>query len=266
MKRFAIFIVLAFAVLPLCTKGIAATKKEFHAIAVVYPPFTLKETTEHGMSWELSKAALETQGYKVSVVFAPWARAYSDTRDGKYDGILIAYWTKERSELFVYHDHPIAFVTTGFFKKKGRNDIKYTGNLGDVSSFNIGVERLASMGEEFDKADYLKKTFLADSSRALKMVYKERLDLGVAGFEYSRANLKRIEKLPEFEGIINGIEFIQPPFARRPVYLMISKKAPDFEQKLKDLNAGLEKIRTNGVFKKILKKHDISVTDYFPEN
>ena len=242
-----------------------AAEKIFHAVAVAYPPFTLRETTEHGMSWELSKTALETQGYNVSVEFAPWARAFSDTKDGKYDGLLIAYWTKERAELFVYHDHPVALVATGFFKKKERKDIKYTGNLSDVSSFDIGVERNASMGEEFDKADHLNKIFVNESKQILKMVYLGNIDLGVAGFEYSRYNLKNIEKLTGFEGIINGIEFIQPPFARRPVYLMISKKTPNFKQKLKDLNAGLEKIRTNGVFKSILKKHGISVTEYFPE-
>nr|NQU93628.1 transporter substrate-binding domain-containing protein [Bacteroidota bacterium] len=265
MKRLAIFLALVLTVILLYPKGIVAVEKNFHAVAVAYPPFTLSETTEHGMSWELSKTALETQGYNVSVEFAPWARAFSDTKDGKYDGLLIAYWTKERAELFVYHDHPVAFVATGFFKKKERKDIKYTGNLSDVSSFDIGVERNASMGEEFDKADHLNKIFVNESKQILKMVYLGNIDLGVAGFEYSRSNLKNIAKLPGFEGIINGIEFIQPPFTRRPAYLMISKKAPDFKQKLKDLNAGLEKIRTNGVFKSILKKHGISVTEYFPE-
>jgi polar amino acid transport system substrate-binding protein len=266
MNKFGlIFFLILFTILQPCTIVIIAAEKQFNATAVAYPPFTLNKTTEHGMSWELSKTALETQGYTVSVEFAPWARAFSDTKDGKYDGLLIAYWTKERAELFVYHDHPVAFVSTGLFKKKERKDIKYTGNLSDISSFDIGVERNASMGEEFDKADYLNKIFVNDSKQILKMVYLGNIDLGVAGFEYSMSNLKNIAKLPGFEGIVKGIEFIQPPFARRPAYLMISQKAPDFKQKLKDLNAGLEKIRTNGVFKSILKKYGISVAEYFPE-
>ncbi|MCP3940473.1 MAG: transporter substrate-binding domain-containing protein [Desulfobacteraceae bacterium] len=265
MKRLIIFRALVLMAILLCTKGIMAAEKYFHAIAVAHPPFTLKETTEHGMSWELSKIALETQGYNVSVKFAPWARAFSDTKDGKYDGILIAYWTKEREELFVYPDHPVAFITTGFFKKKKRKDIKYTGNFSDVSSFDIGVERSASMGEEFDKADHLNKIFVNESEQILKMVYLGNIDLGVTGFKYSRSNLNNIAKLSGFEGIINEIEFIQPPFTRRPAYLMISQKTPDFKQKLKDLNAGLEKIRTNGIFKSILKKHGISETEYFPK-
>jgi len=119
------------------------------------------------------------------------------------------------------------------------------------------------MGDEFDHAVYLNKTFVKASQQLLKMVYWEHLDIGVAGFEYSRANLMLIEKLPGFEGIGNDIEFMQPPLDRRPAFLMISKKVPDYKQKLKDLNAGLKEIRANGVFKKILKKYDISETDYF---
>jgi len=265
MKRFATFLALVLLVFLLYAERIAAAEKQFHTVAVTYPPFTLKETAEHGMSWELCKAALEKQDYKVTIDFAPWARAFSDTKDGKYDGILIAYWTKERSELFVYPDYPVAFVTTGFFKKKGRKDIRYTGNLHDLRSLDIGVERSASMGEEFDHADYLKKTFVNEASQLLKMIYLKHIDVGVAGFEYSKFSLKIIEKSSGFEGIISETEFMQPPLTRRPAFLMISKKAPDFEQKLKDLNAGFEKIRTNGVFKKILKKHGVSVTDYFPD-
>jgi polar amino acid transport system substrate-binding protein len=265
MKPFATSLALVLLVFLLYTERIAAAEKEFQAIAVAYPPFTLKETAEHGVSWELCKAALEKQGYKVSIDFAPWPRAYSDARDGKYDGILIGYWTKERSELFVYPDYPVAFVTTGFFKKKGRKDIRYTGNLRDLSSLDIGVERSASMGEEFDHAEYLQKIFVNEPSRLLKMVYLEHIDVGVAGFEYSKSNLKEIEKLPGFEGIISGTEFMQPPLTRRPAFLMISQKVPDFEQKLKDLNAGFEKIRANGVFRKILIKHGVSVSNYFPD-
>jgi polar amino acid transport system substrate-binding protein len=266
MKKFSIFFAFVMAVSPLCVKGIVAAEKQFHGIAVAYPPFTLQETTEHGMSWELSKAALKTQGYKAIIEFAPWGRAFSDSKNGKYDGVLIAYWTHDRSEYFVYPDCPIAFVTTGFFKKAGRTDITYSGDLRDISSLDIGVERGASMGELFDKADYLKKVFVNESQQLLKMVYLGRIDLGIAGFEYSRSNLRKIEKLSGFEGIRKGIEFITPPIIRRPAFLMISKTAPYYEQKLRDLNAGLKIIRTNGVFKKILKKYDIPETEYFPDN
>jgi polar amino acid transport system substrate-binding protein len=265
MKQFSLSLAITLLFLLFCTARIACAEKQFQALAVAYPPFTLEESTGHGMSWELCKAAYETQGYEVSIDFAPWARAYSDTRDGKYDGLLVAYWTIERSELFVYPDYPITFVTTGFFKKRGREDIIYNGNLGKLSSWDIGVERYASMGAEFDQADYLNKIFVSESPQLLKMVYLEHIDLGVAGFEYSRVNLKEIETLPGFEGIINGIEFMHPPLAKRPCYLMISQKAPDFEEKLINLNAGFEEIRSNGVFMEILKKYDISVTDYFQD-
>jgi len=265
MKRFDKFITLVLLILLFCTQLIAAGDKQFHAKAVNYPPFTLEDTMEHGMSWELCKAALETQGYEVSVEFAPWARAYSDTKDGEYDGLLISYWTEERSELFAYPDYPVAFVSTGFFKKKGRSDIIYSGNLRELSSYDIGVERLASMGDEFDHADFLKKTFVKASLQLLKMVYLENIDIGVAGFEYSRANLEEIDKLPGFEGIKNDIEFMQPPLDKRPAYLMISKKVPNYKQKLDDLNTGLKKIQANGVFEKILNKYDIQIADYFPE-
>ncbi len=62
MKRFATFLALVFLVFLLYTERIAAAEKRFDAVAVAHSPFTLKETTEHAMSWEICKTALEKQG------------------------------------------------------------------------------------------------------------------------------------------------------------------------------------------------------------
>ena len=256
-------LLLVFLISLVLPKIILANEKQFHTVAVNYPPFIQENSSDYGMSWNLFKAALETQGYDVSIEFAPWARAYSDTKNGKYDCLLVGYKTKERSELFAYPDYPIAYVTTGFLKKKNRTDINYTGNLRDLSSFDIGVENLASMGKEFDQADYLNKIFVKESKQLLKMIYVGNIDIGVVGFEYSIINLNEIKKLPRFKGIADNIEFMYPALDKRPAYSMISKQIPNYDQKLYDLNEGLKKIRKNGIFKKILNRYGISDNNYF---
>lgn len=43
--------------------------------------------------------------------------------------------------------------------------------------------------------------------------------------------------------------------AYKPLYIVFSKKAPGYEQKLKDFNEGLGKLQKAGTIKAIMKKY-----------
>lgn len=232
-------------------------KKYFKAIAAPFPPFTNPESENPGLAWEISKEALESQGYIVSLEFAPWARALQLAIDGEYDGLLPAYWTDERTEWFHYPS-PVAISHIGFLKLKNRTDITFSGDLKLMTAYKIGVGRGYSTSEEFDQAEYLKKVEVPSTSQILKMLWLARLDLAVGGIEYSLDYLNSINSEPDFSGIKDDIILMTPILDEREIFLVISRNASNSEEKLVDFNRGIKEIKENGTYERILHKYNVS--------
>ncbi len=253
MKRSVIF-VSVLAVLLIGTNGIQAAEKTFKAIASPFPPFTSPDIKNKGFVWDIAKTALETQGYIVTLEFSPWARALEESKNGRSDGLLPAYWTKERAQWFLY---PIPLVTihTGLMKHKSRKEIVFNGDFRSLVKLNIGVGKGYSTNDEFDKADYLNKVFATTTPQLLKMLWIGNVDMAVGGFEYSRYYLNQLDSTSKFRGIKDDIIFIEPPLKKRYAYLVISKKSPDHERKLKDFNIGMRVILLDGTYKKIIQQY-----------
>lgn len=230
--------------------------KQFRAIAAQFPPITDPDSESYGLIWEICRAALESQGYEVSLVFSPWARALREAKYAHYDGLLPAYRTEEREKWFLYSE-PISSINIGLLKHKARTDIKYDNNLTNLKGLKIGVGLGYSTSTEFDRADYLDKYKVATSSQILKMLWLGRIDLAAGGIEYSRFYLKKINKDPRYKGIADDIVVIEPPLATRGIYLLIPKKVNNAPQKLNDFNKGLKKIIADGTYDRIISKYDI---------
>lgn len=197
---------------------------------------------------EVARAALEPKGYKVSLELVPWARAVHCAKVGRCDGLYLSYYVEERKQWFVFSD-PIGELRTGFFKLKS-HDISFK-TLDDLRPYRIGMTRGAAVSEEFDKADFLEKNPVPHHTTNVKKLLRGRLDLVVAAkpvFEY----LIRTT-LPEDE--YNRIEFLEPSLSSQTLHMAISKKSANYEQKLKDFNDGLARIKADGTYDRIRRSH-----------
>ena len=59
----------------------------------------------------------------------------------------------------------------------------------------------------------------------------------------------------KFPQSANELEFLEPPLEVKPLYIVFSKKAPNYQQKTKDFNEGLDKLQKDGTIKVIMKKY-----------
>jgi len=221
-----------------------------------YPPFISEKLIKENKSWVLDvvKAALEPQGYKIEVVIKPWARALHEAKNGDHDGLYAAGWTNERLEFFEY-SMPIGQITKGFFKRKDREDVVFTGELSSLKDYKIAVGRGFITTDEFDNANYLDKLVLQNSKQGLKMLYKNRVDLVVASKEVDDYRFQ--ELMTQYPNIKQEIIFIERSLSIQILYMAVSKKAKNYQVKLRDLNIGLQKIILDGTYAKILKKHGV---------
>jgi len=254
MKLFSL-IVMFWTLLPL---SVSADDKQIRVVASPFPPMTDPALEQNGWFWEICQAALESQGYSVSITFSPWARALKEARDGRYDAITPIYRTVEREQWFLY-SQSIESIRTGFFKLSTRPDIGFSGDLTEMKSYSIGVGRGYSVSDAFDQADFLDKHEVVSTSVSLKMLWNNRLDLIVGDEQVERFTLDQINQQPAFTGIKAGVVFIEPPLQTRTLHLAISKNATDYAVKMADFNRGLQHIRDTGEYQRILERHGIAV-------
>ena len=254
-KKFIFTTLIIFLTIYNCVQASEqSSPKQFRAIAATFPPFTDPDNGDFGLAWEVSRAALESQGYEVSIKFSLWGRALVEAKNGHYDGLLPAYWTEEREQWFLYPE-PISSMSTGLLKHRARTDIKYANDLTNLKGLKIGVGRGYSASKEFDRADYLDKIEIGTTPQLLKMLWLGRIDLVTDDISLSKYYLKDIDKDPRFKGIADDIVVIGLPLATRNIYLVISKKTKDAQQKLYDLNRGLKKILDDGTYDRIIAKY-----------
>ena len=61
-----------------------------------------------------------------------------------------------------------------------------------------------------------------------------------------------VTKYPHY---LDELEFMEPPLEIKPLYIAFSKKAKDYDSKLKAFNSGLKKLEKDGSLTKIMEKH-----------
>ena len=227
MIRIVVFFVIIFL------GGISEStaEKTFIITTETFAPYIGKQFKNYGWTMEVANAALKPQGYKVILKLRPWKRALMESQKGMHDGLYLSYYVKEREEWYIYSD-PIGEVRTGFYKIKDRN-ISYK-TLQDLIPYKIGLTRGAAVCPKFDKADFLRKEFTTADTQSLKKLLMGRIDL-YAGSELVAKYFINTDISPMDR---NKFEFMEPPLSIQKLHMAVSKKAPDYMQKLKDFNLG----------------------------
>lgn len=197
---------------------------------------------------EVARAALEPQGYDVELELVPWARAVRCAKSGRCDGLYLSYHVEARTEWAAFSD-PIGELRTGLFKLKS-SDISFE-TLEDLRPYRIGITRGAAVSDEFDSADFLQKDPVPHDSANIKKLLRGRVDMVVAAEPVLKHLIRTT--LPEAEH--DKFEFMSPHLSVQTLHMAISKNSPDYDAKLRDFNEGLARIKADGTYEAIRRKH-----------
>ncbi len=195
---------------------------------------------------DISKEALKRVGYEVKIRFVPWERAMREAQSGKVDGIIGAWYKKERTEFFEYTD-VVNTQTLILFKRTGQ-EIEYK-TLMDLKDYTFGVVRGWTYTKEFDNADFLQKEVVSKSKQNILKLIHGRVDI-VPEVKEEVEELMNSE-LPEH---IGSIETVGEPLKVQEIYTMISKKNPNHKKIAEDFNKGLKMIKKDSTYAEIIKK------------
>jgi polar amino acid transport system substrate-binding protein len=236
----------AFCILLLAILAGSAQARDISMLTVEWAPHYGSELPEQGLTTAIVKAAFRAGGHNSSVDFIPWARALKEVEMGNSDVVMGAYHNAEREQAYIFSD-PIYFLHLGLIARPGLGVSEYK-TLRDLTPYSIGVSRGFANSEEFDAAGYLDKHVATFPNLNIRKLFRGRIDMAVMNFDLFRYEAKK-------EGFcISDVEFMEPPLETHGLFLMASRQIPDGEKIIQDFNLGLDKIRKNGEFDRIVSR------------
>ncbi|MCG8568881.1 MAG: transporter substrate-binding domain-containing protein [Spirochaetes bacterium] len=231
-------------------KETKTVKQELYLITLEWEPFIGTKLKNDGFIIEIVEKSFFAVGYQtIKIEYFPWKRCMEMGKNNMTDAIIGAWYNEERAKIYHYSE-PMITNKKMFFKLKENQVINHYTTLKDLSAYSIGVIRGFTYSQEFDNADYLNKDECVDVAMLFKKLVAGRVDLVID--EYYTTLYILQNDLATFKP---DIEVISPPLKEDPLYVIFPKGRKNSKQLRDQFNEGLNILKKNGQFDKILLKH-----------
>ncbi|WGL58694.1 transporter substrate-binding domain-containing protein [Pigmentibacter sp. JX0631] len=257
MKRIFIFIIsLIFCM------NIEGAEKKIKLATLAWEPYIGPELEKNGPVAEIIRQALKFEGYQLELVFMPWARAMAESEkasDG-IDGCMPKYYDESIGNIFEFSE-PFFESHVGFIgNKKNNKEINYIYDKDDLNktydklnNLSFGIVRGYFNEEKFDKRNDLKKIDVTTDEMNMSNLINKKVDLIFIDNFVFKYLLRKNYKLN-----ISPADFtmLNPPIKVHKLYIIFSKKAVDYKEKLKSFNLGMKKLSKEKKLGKIIREFE----------
>ncbi|WP_415771936.1 substrate-binding periplasmic protein [Pseudomonas sp. LB3P38] len=239
----------AFALigLLLLTQGAAAEK--LRLVADAWPPFTDATLVNGGLATDIVSTALARAGYASDFEQVPWARALLGVGEGRYDVLVNAWYTDDRTK-FGHFSGEYLLNRVRFLKRKD-TPIEYN-NLQQLHTYPIAVVRGYAYSPEFDDDVSLQKVPVHSFSMAVRMVAADRVKLTLEDEYVARYYLAR-----ESAKVRNAVEFLPNPLSENSLHILVSLKNPRHEQIVAGFDREIAAMKVDGSYQRLIKQHGL---------
>ncbi|WGL59821.1 transporter substrate-binding domain-containing protein [Pigmentibacter sp. JX0631] len=224
-----------------------------------WSPYIGEDLYSQGLIAKIVQRALEMEGYKLNLVFLPWARAVKEAETGKdnLDGYLPEYFDKSKEEYFEFSD-PFLDSEVGFLINE-KNKLKFNitidkNNLQKsyekLKNYRFGIVRGYVNEEYFDKNTELNKIDSTSDEKNLILLDENKVDIVVIDKNVAHYYKRNS---PELLLSKNSFFFISPAIKSHKLYIAWSKSIKNYKDKNILFNNGLKKLIESGEYSKIIK-------------
>jgi len=235
----------ALIVLLLLTQGAAAEK--LRLVADAWPPFTDATLVNGGLATDIVTTALARAGYASDFEQVPWARALLGVGEGRYDVLVNAWYTNDRTKLGQFSGEYL-LNRVRFLKRKDA-PIEYN-NLQQLHTYPIAIVRGYAYSPEFDDDASLQKVPVHNFSMAVRMVAADRVKLTLEDEYVARYYLAR-----ESSKVRNSVEFLPKPLSENSLHILVSLKNPQHEQIVAGFDREIAEMKADGSYQRLMKQH-----------
>ncbi len=272
MIRYVTTLMVVILTIFLGTAESLAEPKKVSLATLEWEPYIGVNMSRNGLTAEIVVEAFKRVGYTVEINFYPWTEALAKGQSGQVDGIFPAYHSTEREAFFLFSE-PFAESPLGFYKKStavagpnisqlGRTAknivfpedprIDQAAMLKKMAQYTYGVVSGYVNTPAFDAADFLKKVEAKSDEENVMNLLNGMVDL-IFIDRYVAKNIL-VKKFPWH---LQDYEFMEPPLATKLLYIGFSKKATNYEQKVKDFNRGFMIVKKDGLLKRLTNKYGL---------
>jgi len=226
--------------------AIVVQAKNFKLAYEEYPPYEYKQDGKLvGVDIEILEEAAKIAGATLEFKEYPWARATKMAEDGEVDAIFSMSKTAEREKVFYFPAINLASETNVIFANDSyKGDVK---SLVDLKGKTIGVIQDYSYGTDFDNFKDCKKELNSNQDALVKKLQANRFQLAINNELVGNYMAKSI-------GATN-IRVLSYVVNTDPLYLGISKKAPNGKEFYDKISAALSSMEKSGRLKAIRDKY-----------
>ena len=257
--------------LTFCTAAGWAAEREVTLAATEWPPYVAHDLKSDGYAAEIVIEAFKRAGYDAAINYYPWPDALEAARKGRATGLFPIYRGSERDADFIFSD-AVAKSPLGLFKRspmpgktplsasdKPAKDIVYPADprvdreaaLKGLTAYAFGVVRGYANPPviETESFDVVKAV---NDRENMENLMEGRVDLSVMDRRVGRFLIHQHHLWRK-----DQVTFMEPPLDVRPLFLAISKKAPEPEKLAAAFNRGLAALEADGELKRIRESHQI---------
>ena len=237
----------AYALLGLLLLSQGAAADTLRLVADTWPPFTDATLINGGLATDIVSTALARAGYASDFEQVPWARALKGLGEGRYDVLVDAWYSDERTLLGQFSAGYL--VNRVLFLKRKGSAIEYK-NLQQLHNLPIAVVRDYAYNAKFDSDTQLQKIPVHNFAMAVRMLAADRVKLALEDEYVAHYYLNN-----EVPRVRNAVEFLPKPLSENSLHILVSLKNPRHEQIVAGFDREIAAMKADGSYERLFKLH-----------
>ena len=224
-----------------------AVADRLRLVADAWPPFTDATMVNGGLATDIVTTALARAGFASEFEQVPWARAMLGLGEGRYDVLVSAWYSEERTRLGQFSS---GYLLNRVRLLKRKDDVVVYNALADLYPFPVAVVRGYAYSPPFDSDAKVLKVPVHSFSMAAKMLAAGRVKLTLEDEYVARYYLAR-----ETPRLRNNLEFLPKPLSENSLHILVSLKNPEHERIVTGFDKAVAEMKTDGTYERLLRQH-----------
>lgn len=236
-------------------------------VTLNWPPYIGEHICKQGWVQQLTIALLHSRGYTVQSQFRPWARAVYESEQGMADMLYPEYLIEPQAPSDVFENtfrlehlalsRSFPGGSIALIKRRGDPD-PYQGDLRNLRGVLVGVVRGYQNTPEFDAlmdSGYFRVLETTDDLQLARMLANNRVDVIIGDPKVIFHGLSQAAiPGPNLDAAISKLEVLEPPLQYNPLYYAVSRKRPQWQTLLADIDAALQQFAEQGELERIISR------------
>lgn len=237
----------AFALIGLLLLSHGAAAQKLRLVADGWPPFTDATLVNGGLATDIVSTALARAGYASEFDQVPWARAMLGISEGRYDVLINAWYSEERTRVGVFSAEYM--LNRIRFIKRRDAPIQFN-DLQQLHTYPIAVVRGYAYSRAFDEDLQMQKVPVHNFAMAVRMLAADRVKLTLEDEYVARYYLSR-----ESAKVRDAVEFLPKPLSENSLHILVSLKNPEHKQIVAGFDREIAAMKADGSYARLLRRH-----------